>query len=162
MTVKRKLEVSAALPPSLRPARWRWFHTVGLAFTLIVGALVWLLPANAAAAAGQIVVDEQSAFYVRAILAGLALWVGYVVRGQPAWGTVICTLIAMFAAGQMVRAEYTAEVTGIPLSLLWINLAALMLLLWLSWRPSVHERLEQVAAERDALREEVARLRGRR
>ena len=160
MTVKRKPNVLSALPPGLRPARWQWFHTAGAVFAAVIAALVWLFPANAAAAAGQIVLDYENAMFMRVGLAGLALWVAFVVRGQPWWHVIICLLIAMFATGQMVRAEYTDEVSGIPLALLWANTACLIYLFVLAWRPSVHERLEACEAERDALRDELRRVRG--
>lgn len=159
MTVKRKPNVLSALPPGLRPARWQWFHTAGAVFAAVIAALVWLFPANAAAAAGQIVLDYENAMFMRGILTGLALWVAFVVRGQPWWHVVICLLIAMFATGQMVRAEYTAEVTGVPLSLLWANLACLFYLFVLAWRPSVHERLEERDRQLAEAQAEIRRLR---
>lgn len=143
MTLKRKVEAPAALPPALRPARWEWFHTVGAVVTFTVLALTWIFPANAAAAAGQMAVSAESAFYVRAFLTGFALWVGYVVRGQPVWAVIICTLISFFGAGQLVRAEYTDEVTGIVRSVGWLNLAAFVMLAWLCVRPSNYERLAE-------------------
>lgn len=153
MTLKRKVEASRTLPPALRPARWEWFHTVGLGITVIVLGLTWLLPANAAAAAGEMVVSKDSAFYVRAFLLGFALWVGYVIRGQPVWAVIICTCISFFGAGQLVRAEYTDEVTGIVRSVGWLNLAAFVMLAWLCVRPSNHERLAEA-------RERIRQLEG--
>lgn len=160
MTVKRKVRPLLALPPGLRPARWHGFHTGLLIVALIVMGLSLFFPANSAAAAGQIVLDEDNARYMRAGMALFALWVAFGIRGQPWWHVVICMLIAFFARGQMVRAEYTAEVTGVPLSLMWANLACLFYLFVLAWRPSVHERLEERDRQLAESQAEIRRLRG--
>ncbi len=153
MTVKRRLDAAVVLPPPLRPARWHGYHTAALILTLIVGVLIAFFPANAAAAAGQITLDEKNALYMRAGLTGFALWVALIVRGRPWWDVLICLFIAAFASGQMLRAVYTPEVTGIPWALMWANLGCLVYLCTLFWRPSVHEQLAEC-------REENKRLRG--
>ncbi len=154
MTLKRNLDARTVLPPAMRPARWRSYHTAAALVTLIVGGLVVLFPANAAAAAGQIVIDEENALYMRAGITGFALWVALIVRGRPWWDVLVCLLIAAFASGQMLRAMYTPEVSGIPTALMWANLASLIYLFGLAWRPSVYERLAESEAENKRLRGE--------
>lgn len=154
MTVKPRVSTYQALPPAIRPARWHRYHTVAALIALIVAGLIVLFPANAASAAGQIVLDEENALYMRAGLTGFALWVALIVRGRPWWDVLVCLLIAAFASGQMLRAIYTPEISGIPTALMWANLASLVYLFGLAWRPSVYERLAECEAENKQLRGE--------
>ena len=154
MTVKRRIDPLVTLPPALRPAAWRWHHSLAVAVALIVGALVSLFPSDVAALAGQPVLDKTNALYMRAGLMGLALWVGLVIRGHPAWHTLICLLIAGFAGGQMLRALYTPDVTGVPLALMLANLACATYLIVQAVRPSVYERLALAQAELERFRKE--------
>lgn len=155
MTLKRKVDAARVLPPAMRPARWHGYHTAAAALTLLLAGLIVLFPANAATAAGQIVLDEINALYMRAFLTGFALWVGLIVRGRPWWDVLVCVLVAMFASGQMLRAIYTPEISGIPAALMWANLACLVYLFGLAWRPSVYERLAECEAENKRLKGEA-------
>ena len=127
----RKARTLDRLPAGLRPARWLWFHTAGLVVTLLLGGLIVLFPADAAAMAGTVVLDWDNAMYLRVGLIVLALWVAFVVRGQPPHVVGVCVLIAAFLIGQVLRAEFSADSEPVTASLLFADLAVLWLLMWL-------------------------------
>lgn len=136
------------------PAPWRWPHTLALLLLVPLALAVFLLPLDVAAHGGMSVFDEANARYLRAGLAGFAAWVALVVRGQPWWHTLVCLLIAAFAAGQWARGVYSPEVGGIPLNVLLLYVGLTVYLLVLAIRPSVYERLEAAEAELRRLRGE--------
>ncbi|SMB86491.1 hypothetical protein [Deinococcus hopiensis] len=148
------------LPQRPHPARWRWWHTVVAILVGLSTLIVFETPVDVAALAGTTVLDEQNALYFRAGLTGLALIVALGIRGHPWWHTIICLLIACFAVGQIVRAVYTPEVSGIPLALLCAHLAFAGYLFALGMRPSVYERVDDLGEQLEAsqAREEEVRL----
>lgn len=147
---------------------WHPFHTVSLLLFAVIGTAMVLVPADTASWFGEVILAGDSGLYLRAGTAIFPLVIAFAVRAHPWPYTLFCLALSLFPISQILRATFTPEVAGIPRANFLLDVAIIGFCLFLAWRPSVYERLDDCAcaledtqkenAEKDA---ENARLRAR-
>lgn len=147
------------------PGRWVWWqHGPALLLLLALACAAWFASGEVSSFAGRRALDGSNATYLRSALAVGFFLLAVVVRGQPWWHTLACTVLGIGEGLRVAQGFYNPAAVPMPWGLLMINAGLLIYAAILAIRPSVYEqrdrnamRVIELEAENSRLRERLAR-----
>lgn len=145
------------------PGRWVWWqHGPALLLLLGLAVAVWFATGEVSSFAGRRALDGSNAMYLRSALAVGFFGLAVIIRGQPWWHTLACTVLAFGEGLRVAQGFYSPAAVPMPWGLLTINVGLLIYAAVLAIRPSVYEQRDRQAQRIQELEQENAALRQRR